>query len=100
MRLRAVGQRGCAPVFELRLGGGRLIARRNCAGFTVLKNLDKKYQCVMISPRNHYLFTPLLASTTVGTLEFRCVTRGERARRHARANAAAWPNRSARRGTT
>jgi NADH:ubiquinone reductase (non-electrogenic) len=27
----------------------------------------------VISPRNHFLFTPLLASTTVGTLEFRSV---------------------------
>jgi len=26
-----------------------------------------------VSPRNHFLFTPLLPSTTVGTLEFRCV---------------------------
>ena len=27
----------------------------------------------VISPRNHFLFTPLLPSTTVGTLEFRCI---------------------------
>lgn len=27
---------------------------------------------VVLSPRNHFLFTPLLASTTVGTIEFRC----------------------------
>ena len=27
----------------------------------------------MISPNNHFLFTPLLPSTAVGTLEFRCV---------------------------
>jgi NADH:ubiquinone reductase (non-electrogenic) len=27
----------------------------------------------VVSPRNHFLFTPLLASTTVGTLEFRSV---------------------------
>jgi len=37
--------------------------------------VDKNaYQVVAVSPRNHFLFTPLLASTSVGTLEFRCIT--------------------------
>lgn len=27
----------------------------------------------MVSPSNHFVFTPLLASTAVGTLEFRCI---------------------------
>lgn len=31
------------------------------------------YDVVCISPRNHMVFTPLLASTCVGTLEFRSV---------------------------
>lgn len=40
-----------------------------------LKGLDTKiYDVVCISPRNHMVFTPLLASTCVGTLEFRSVT--------------------------
>ena len=40
--------------------------------YAVLKTIDKKlYDVVVVSPRNHFLFTPLLASTTVGTLEFR-----------------------------
>lgn len=40
--------------------------------YSVLKNINKKlYDVIVISPRNHFLFTPLLASTTVGTLEFR-----------------------------
>lgn len=39
-----------------------------------LKGLDTKiYDVVCISPRNHMVFTPLLASTAVGTLEFRSV---------------------------
>ena len=43
-------------------------------GFRVAKDLDKtKYDVTVLSPRNHFLFTPLLPSTTVGTLEFRCV---------------------------
>ncbi|KAL8467935.1 hypothetical protein ACS0TY_031256 [Phlomoides rotata] len=39
-----------------------------------LKGLDTRvYDAVCISPRNHMVFTPLLASTCVGTLEFRSV---------------------------
>lgn len=39
-----------------------------------LKELNTSiYDIVCISPRNHMVFTPLLASTCVGTLEFRTV---------------------------
>lgn len=41
---------------------------------SMLYRIDKKlYDTVVISPRNHFLFTPLLPSTTVGTLEFRSI---------------------------
>jgi len=44
------------------------------AGFRLARDLDKNlYDVTVVSPRNHFLFTPLLPSTTVGTLEFRCV---------------------------
>ncbi|KAL8113342.1 hypothetical protein AgCh_020603 [Apium graveolens] len=44
------------------------------AGCRFLKGIDTKiYDVVCISPRNHMVFTPLLASTCVGTLEFRSV---------------------------
>ena len=44
------------------------------AGYSLLKHVDKKlFDSVVVSPRNHFLFTPLLASTTVGTLEFRSI---------------------------
>ncbi|KAH9311619.1 hypothetical protein KI387_026654, partial [Taxus chinensis] len=44
------------------------------AGCRAMKGLDTKiYDVVCISPRNHMVFTPLLASTCVGTLEFRSV---------------------------
>ncbi|OQV13886.1 putative NADH dehydrogenase [Hypsibius exemplaris] len=44
------------------------------ASYSLLKNLNRKlYHVTVISPRNHFLFTPLLASTTVGTLEFRSI---------------------------
>lgn len=29
------------------------------------------FDVVMVSPRNHFLFTPMLPSTAVGTVEFR-----------------------------
>ncbi|KAF8758716.1 Pyridine nucleotide-disulfide oxidoreductase [Rhizoctonia solani] len=46
--------------------------RFRLAGFGVLRGVDKKkYQTVVISPRSYFAFTPLLASTAVGTLEFR-----------------------------
>ncbi|KAI9475754.1 MAG: FAD/NAD(P)-binding domain-containing protein [Benjaminiella poitrasii] len=45
------------------------------AGFRLIRDLDKKnYDVSVVSPRNHFVFTPLLASTSVGTLEFRCIT--------------------------
>ncbi|KAK6138154.1 hypothetical protein DH2020_028090 [Rehmannia glutinosa] len=44
------------------------------AGCRLIKDIDTKaYDIVCVSPRNHMVFTPLLASTCVGTLEFRSV---------------------------
>ncbi|KAK9489311.1 hypothetical protein V1508DRAFT_428419 [Lipomyces doorenjongii] len=38
----------------------------------VLKNINPNdYHITVISPQNHFLFTPMLPSATVGTLEFR-----------------------------
>ena len=38
-------------------------------GYSLLRNINKKlFDVICISPRNHFLFTPLLASTTVGKL--------------------------------
>jgi len=43
-------------------------------GHTLAKRLDKsKFDVRVISPANHFLFTPLLPSTAVGTLEFRAI---------------------------
>ena len=43
-------------------------------GFRLARVLDKKkFDVTVISPRNHFVFTPLLPSTAVGTIEFRCV---------------------------
>ncbi|WCJ29164.1 Internal alternative NAD(P)H-ubiquinone oxidoreductase A1 mitochondrial [Euphorbia peplus] len=44
------------------------------AGCRLMKGIDtQQYDVVCVSPRNHMVFTPLLASTCVGTLEFRSV---------------------------
>lgn len=44
------------------------------AGFRLAQDIDKdKFDVLVVSPRNHFLFTPLLPSTAVGTLEFRCI---------------------------
>jgi NADH dehydrogenase FAD-containing subunit len=52
------------------------------AGFTVARTLDpKKFQSVVVSPRSYFAFTPLLASTAVGTLEFRTALEPIRSRR-------------------
>ncbi|WVZ66368.1 hypothetical protein U9M48_015599 [Paspalum notatum var. saurae] len=44
------------------------------AACRLLKDVNTRaYDVVCVSPRNHMVFTPLLASTCVGTLEFRSV---------------------------
>ena len=40
-------------------------------GYNFGKLISKDdYDVTLISPRNHFLFTPLLPSTTVGTVEY------------------------------
>jgi NADH:ubiquinone reductase (non-electrogenic) len=51
--------------------------------FSLVKHLQSDYAVTIVSPRNHFLFTPLLPSTTVGTLEFRSIIEPIR---HARKN--------------
>ncbi|CAN8306026.1 unnamed protein product [Cochlearia groenlandica] len=51
-----------------------LVLGSGWAGCRVMKGIDTSvYDVVCVSPRNHMVFTPLLASTCVGTLEFRSV---------------------------
>ena len=43
-------------------------------GFGFAKNINKSmYDVTLVSPRNHFLMTPLLPSAAVGSLEFRCI---------------------------
>jgi hypothetical protein len=40
-----------------------------------LKTIDcNKYDVTVISPRNYFVFTPMLAGASVGTVEFRSIT--------------------------
>src|SRR5687768_6457794 len=44
------------------------------AAFMILKKIDvRSYDVTVVSPRNHFLFTPLLPSSTVGTVELRSI---------------------------
>lgn len=44
------------------------------SAFSLLKEIDTRlFNVTAVSPRNHFLFTPLLPSTTVGTIEFRSI---------------------------
>ena len=44
------------------------------AALSILKDINlRAYDVTVVSPRNHFLFTPLLPSTTVGTIEFRSI---------------------------
>mmetsp|Transcript_4639 Transcript_4639/g.8245 ORF Transcript_4639/g.8245 Transcript_4639/m.8245 type:complete len:525 (+) Transcript_4639:82-1656(+) len=51
-----------------------LILGSGWAGFTLARRLEKSlFDVRVVSPANHFLFTPLLPSTAVGTLEFRAI---------------------------
>ncbi|GLC44559.1 hypothetical protein PLESTB_000059900 [Pleodorina starrii] len=64
-----------ADQMPLRTGRPRLvILGSGWAAARLAHDIDPKlYDITMITPRNHMVFTPLLASTTVGTLEPRSV---------------------------
>lgn len=51
-----------------------LILGSGFGAFSLLKRINTDlYDIKIVSPRNHFLFTPLLPSTTVGTIEFRSI---------------------------
>ncbi|TGO57701.1 hypothetical protein BOTNAR_0196g00010 [Botryotinia narcissicola] len=75
----------CISIRELDASKGDrervLILGSGWSGFTLSRQLDpKKYQTVVISPRSYFVFTPLLVSTAVGTLEFRSALESVRGR--------------------
>eukprot|EP01063_Lacrimia_lanifica_P037607 TRINITY_DN7776_c0_g2_i2.p1 TRINITY_DN7776_c0_g2~~TRINITY_DN7776_c0_g2_i2.p1 ORF type:complete len:480 (+),score=178.29 TRINITY_DN7776_c0_g2_i2:54-1493(+) len=60
------------PLFESRRRV--LVLGTGWGGFNFLRGIDtQKYRVSCVSPANHFLFTPLLPSCAVGTLEFRAI---------------------------
>lgn len=52
-----------------------LVLGTGWAAMSFVKNLDSSlYEIQVISPRNYFVFTPLLPSVTVGTIEARSIT--------------------------
>jgi hypothetical protein len=52
---------------------GVVVLGSGWGGFNLAINAKKDLPLTIVSPNNHFLFTPLLASSAVGTLEFRCI---------------------------
>ncbi|KAK9844058.1 hypothetical protein WJX81_003133 [Elliptochloris bilobata] len=49
-----------------------LVLGSGWAAHALIKVIDvERYEVVLVSPRNHFMFTPMLPSTAVGTVEFR-----------------------------
>jgi NADH:ubiquinone reductase (non-electrogenic) len=61
-----------------------LILGSGFGAFALATRLDPRaFEVVVVSPRNHFLFTPLLPSAALGTLEFRTIIEPlRRGRRH------------------
>ena len=52
----------------------RLIPGSGWGAMSVLKHLEPgQFEVVIVSPRNYFMFTPLLPSVTVGTVEARSI---------------------------
>ncbi|GAB2298716.1 tubulin alpha 1 [Dionaea muscipula] len=70
-------EKGRFPGLEATMAGEKarvVVIGTGWAACRFMRGLDTKmYDLVCVSPRNHMVFTPLLASTCVGTLEFRSV---------------------------
>ncbi|ORX35425.1 pyridine nucleotide-disulfide oxidoreductase-domain-containing protein [Kockovaella imperatae] len=53
------------------------------AGFNVARQVNKSlYDVTVVSPNSYFSFTPFLASTVTGTLEYRCATEPVRGIKH------------------
>ncbi|MBI1317633.1 MAG: hypothetical protein GC168_01625 [Candidatus Hydrogenedens sp.] len=51
-----------------------LVLGTGFASFSLVKAIDtERFQLVVVAPRNHFLFSPLLPSTTVGTIQFQSI---------------------------
>ncbi|KAI0199533.1 FAD/NAD(P)-binding domain-containing protein [Astrocystis sublimbata] len=76
----ASGRRMASTVVQPSGGKERVvILGSGWAGYALARTLDPmKFERIIVSPRSYFVFTPLVASTAVGTLEFRAVTESVR----------------------
>lgn len=73
---RSIHRTFATRVSALSAGGGSdrvVVLGSGWAGFQIALNANRNLPLTVVSPNNHFVFTPLLASTAVGTLEFRCI---------------------------
>ena len=66
---RTMARRGLMQRSMARMDAKENVVVLGCgwAGYTFLQEFDRsKYRVSVVSPRNHFLFTPLLASAAVG----------------------------------
>lgn len=64
----------CKEIIHSSMKKNLVVLGSGFGAFSVLKETDTNlYNVKIISPRNHFLFTCLLPSTTVGTIEFRSI---------------------------
>lgn len=70
------------PIVETPHTDGRerlVVLGSGWGAISILKTLDKEaYDVTVVSPDNYFIFTPLLPSVTVGTVEFRSILEGIR----------------------
>ncbi|KAG7356208.1 pyridine nucleotide-disulfide oxidoreductase [Nitzschia inconspicua] len=72
-RSRHFGSTATAAAAAAAGKAGTIVLGTGWAGFNVAINVNRDVPLTVVSPSNHFLFTPLLASSSVGTLEFRCI---------------------------
>lgn len=64
----------CFEIIHKILTKIRLVTGSGWGSVSLLKKLDtENYNVIVISPRNFFLFTPLLPSCTTGTIEHRSI---------------------------
>eukprot|EP00741_Cyanophora_paradoxa_P018985 tig00021108_g18328.t1 len=69
----AAGRHG-VPVFNKKPNRPRtIVLGTGWGGHALAKSLSERQEVVWISPRNYFLFTPMLPSTAVGTVDFRSI---------------------------
>ncbi|KAL7422346.1 hypothetical protein Q5752_002992 [Cryptotrichosporon argae] len=74
---------GCQYTTAARAKQRLVVLGSGWGGYNLARKVDKAvYDVTVVSPNSFFSFTPFLASTTVGTLEYRCATEPVRGIEH------------------